>query len=42
MQSRFSVTGLHLSYAVVYFILIYMRRYNELSLDALLRGSKAQ
>ena len=42
MQSEFSITGLHLSYAVVYFILIFMRRYNRLSLDALLRGVEAQ
>ena len=42
MQSQFSITGLHLSYAVVYFILIFMRRYNSLSLDALLRGAEAQ
>ena len=42
MQSEFSITGLHLSYAVVYFILIFMRRYNRLSLDALLHGVGAQ
>ena len=40
MQSQFSITGLHLSYAVAYFILIFMRRYNRLSLDALLRGAE--
>jgi hypothetical protein len=35
MQSQFSITGLHLSYAVVYFLLIYLRRHNTLSLDGL-------
>jgi thiosulfate dehydrogenase [quinone] large subunit len=42
MQSQFGITGLHLSYAVVYFILIFMRRYNTLSLDTLLRRAEVQ
>jgi thiosulfate dehydrogenase [quinone] large subunit len=38
MQGQFGTIGLHLSYAVVYFILIFTRRHNTLSLDALVRG----
>jgi thiosulfate dehydrogenase [quinone] large subunit len=41
MQGRFGTVGLHLSYAVVYFILIFMRRHNTLSLDTLVRGVDA-
>lgn len=37
-QSNWPVTGIQLSYAVVYFILLFLRRYNTLSLDALIRG----
>jgi len=38
MQGQFGTIGLHLSYAVVYFILIFTRRHNTLSLDTLVRG----
>jgi thiosulfate dehydrogenase [quinone] large subunit len=42
MQGQWGFLGLHLSYAVVYFILIFLRRYNTLSLDTLVRGVDSQ
>jgi thiosulfate dehydrogenase (quinone) large subunit len=41
MQGQWGWLGLHLSYAVVYFILLFLRRYNTLSLDTLVRGVDA-
>ena len=38
MQGNFPTLALHLSYAVVYFILLFARRHNTLSLDVLARG----
>ena len=38
IQGNFQTLALHLSYAVVYFILIFTRRHNTLSLDTIVRG----
>jgi thiosulfate dehydrogenase [quinone] large subunit len=42
MQGQWGWLGLHLSYAVVYFILIFTMRHNTLSLDTLVRGVDAE
>lgn len=40
MQSNWSAVGSQLLYSVVFFLLLFLRRYNDLSLDTLLVGKR--
>jgi len=42
MQGQWGWLGLHLSYALVYFVLMFTRRHNTLSLDTWLRSEDGQ
>ncbi len=38
LQGNFQTLAIHLNYALVYFVLIFARRHNTLSLDTIVRG----